>query len=491
MIHAPVLHVIIPMLLAPFCALLKNGTIAWRVTTSVMILLSISSYFLLQYIAENGTIFYSLGGWQPPIGIGYRIDVLSAFMVFLISLIGAITAFYSHHNIMQEIAPERQPLTYTIFLLCVAGLIGMCVSNDLFNIYVFLEISSLATYSLIALGINRRSYLAAFHYLILGTIGATFYLIGIGFFYAHTGTLNLSDLARLLPQPHPIISVDVGLGFMMVGILLKTAIFPMHMWLVRSYHYAPTFASAFLSSTATKVALYLLIRVLYVLAIPIQSFLTDISILTILIWLGTAAVMVGTIATLIQKDIRRFLAFSSIAHIGYICISISVATQQGLVVAITHMINHAVAKSALFMGTGILLYYFQRTFLSDMKGLYHRNPTLSIGIAIGLASLTGLPLTAGLISKWILIELFIEEQYWLLIILILIASLIAIIAAWRIIEPMFMQKPDNKTVLPTLPLSLTIGFWLMILLNIGFGLNTTLTYNIGMQAAIEIFGVAP
>lgn len=486
--HMPVLHVVIPMMVAPLCAIMKKGSYAWRFTTTLLMLMVPASIYLLQYVGEEGTIFYSLGGWSPPVGIGYKIDVLSAYMIFLISLIAAATSYFSRFNAKQEICESRQALTYTVMLLCVAGLLGMCISNDLFNIYVFLEISSLATYSLIALGSDRRAYLAAFHYLILGTIGATFYLLGVGFFYAHTGSLNLSDISTLIQDADPTVSIEVGFAFIITGVLLKTAIFPMHMWLVRCYRYAPCFASAFLSATGTKVAVYILLRLLFALTIPTHAIIGEISILAILSWLAMGGIIAGTIMMLFQKDFRKILAFSSVSHIGYLVLSLSLGSQQGLVVTITHMMNHALAKSSLFMAAGILLYMMKDSAVECFKGLYYRAPWTAIGIAIGLASLVGLPFTAGFVSKWILIEVLIEEQQWLMICVVVIASAVAVVVAWRVIEYLFLQKPDSKVKAPEVPISMLTGFWIMILLNLYFGINTDLSYKTAMRAAISIFG---
>jgi multicomponent Na+:H+ antiporter subunit D len=204
-----------------------------------------------------------MGGWEPPYGISLRIDAVNAPILLLIASMAVLSMVYAQPATGAEISERRGPPFYAAFLLCIAGLMGMVVTGDAFNVFVFLEVSSISTYTLVALGANRdrRALSAAFNYLILGSIGATFFVIGVGFLYAETGTLNMEDIRRILANLDGGSRVaQVAFGFIVVGLGLKLALFPLHTWLPGAYAYSPTVITAFLASTATKAALYLLYR---------------------------------------------------------------------------------------------------------------------------------------------------------------------------------------------------------------------------------------
>ena len=245
--HLPVLQIVVPLFAALACALLRTGTAAWRLALAVNWAIAAVAIALLRQVLSTGPISYHLGNWAPPIGIEYRIDLLNAIVLVLVSSMGAILMPFARRSVADEIPAGRQAWFYSMYLLCLTGLLGIAITGDAFNLFVFLEISSLSTYILIALGKDRRALLAAYQYLVMGTIGATFYVIGIGLLYLVTGSLNIVDIAARLgpaasssPQP-----VTAALAFITVGISLKLALFPLHVWLPNAYAYAPSVVSAF------------------------------------------------------------------------------------------------------------------------------------------------------------------------------------------------------------------------------------------------------
>ena len=185
-------------------------------------------------------------------------------VLVLVSLVGAIVMPYARKSVAAELPDEQRYLFYSMYCLCLAGLLGITITGDVFNLFVFLEISSLSAYVLIAMGQRRKALFAAFQYLVLGTIGATFYVIGIGLLYLMTGTLNLADLAVRVAAVHELRPVLAALAFITVGLGMKLALFPLHQWLPNAYAYAPSVVTAFLAATATKVSLYVLVRFYYV-----------------------------------------------------------------------------------------------------------------------------------------------------------------------------------------------------------------------------------
>ncbi|MCH2037906.1 MAG: cation:proton antiporter, partial [Rickettsiales bacterium] len=317
------LQVLVPLLLSPLCAAINHSRIAWGIAAlATLVSFGVSVVILAQVGTSGESISYAMGGWEPPFGIEYRINSFNALLLFLVTGVASILMPFAYSTVRAEIDERKHALFYTVYLLCFAGLLGISVTNDVFNIYVFLEISSLATYTLIAIGRNRKALTAAFEYLILGSIGATFYLIGIGLLYMATGTLNFTDLsARIAASPYdaPVIT---GFAFIAVGLLLKVALFPLHSWLCQAYTYAPTFVSAFLSATATKVSLYVLIRILYELFGRDFEFTSALTLERIvrssLYPLSLITIIAGSYMAMYMHDIKKSLAYSSVAQIGYI-----------------------------------------------------------------------------------------------------------------------------------------------------------------------------
>ncbi len=252
----------------------------------------------------SGTVVYDLGGWDAPWGIEYRIDQLSAFVLLVISAISTVVLLAAHVSICDEIPASRHTLFYVLYLLCLAGMLGIVATGDAFNVFVFLEISSLSAYALIALGKDRRALWASYQYLIMGTIGATFILIGIGLMYQMTGTLNMDDLSRRLPEVAQTRTVFTAFAFVIVGLCLKLAMFPLHLWLPNAYAYAPSIVTAFLAATATKVAIYLLIRFTFSVFSLSFSF-THLPLQILFLVLGLVGVFVASTAAIYQANIKH------------------------------------------------------------------------------------------------------------------------------------------------------------------------------------------
>ena len=353
--HLPALLVVIPLLAAVLAGLLRRGGLAFALALVVSWLMPLIAGALLWQVLATGPISYHLGGWEPPWGIEYRVDVLSGFVLVLISVVGAVTVPFACRSIALEIAEERHAWFYSMYLLCLTGLLGITVTGDAFNAFVFLEISSLATYVLIALGHDRRALLAAFQYLIMGTIGATFYVIGVGLLYLLTGSLNMVDIAARLgtTAPAQMPAIITALGFITVGISLKLALFPLHAWLPNAYAYAPSWVTAFLSATATKVAIYLLIR-FYFSVFGVALELDTLPITDIIVALSVVAMFVASLVAVFEADLKRMLAYSSVAQIGYITLGIGLANEAGLTGGLVHIVNHALMKAALFLAVAAI-----------------------------------------------------------------------------------------------------------------------------------------
>jgi multicomponent Na+:H+ antiporter subunit D len=238
--NLPALQVVIPLVSAPLCLLLRNPRHAWAWSTIVSWLVLAMAVMLAQRVYASGTIFYAIGAWATPWGIGYRVDMAGALMILVIATIGAVVMPYAWRSIQHELHKKHVGLFYTCYLLCLTGLLGIVVTGDAFNLFVFLEISSLSSYVLISLGSTRRALTAAYQYLVMGTIGATFILIGIGLLYMMTGTLNMMDLSQRLPEVTDTRTIRVAFAFVTVGVSIKLALFPLHLWVPKPNTIAPS-----------------------------------------------------------------------------------------------------------------------------------------------------------------------------------------------------------------------------------------------------------
>ena len=442
--HGAAFVVILPLLAAAFCAVLPSvRRLAWLVALLVAAAVAGAAVLVLDLQQAVGTYVYQMGGWAPPHGISLYIDALNAPLVLLIAAMGVFTLVYAEAGVEAEVQRKKRGPFYAAFLLCMAGLIGMVVTGDAFNVFVFLEVSSISTYTLVAMGANRdrRALSAAFNYLILGSIGATFFVIGVGFMYAETGTLNMADMRDILANLDGGSRVaQVGFAFIMIGLGLKLAMFPLHTWLPGAYAYSPTLVTAFLASTATKAALYLLVRFAFFVFSPDYSYVT--AILTyFVVALAVTGMIFASLQAFFQTDARRTLAYSSVAQVGYILLGFGLISVAGLAAGYIHIINHAVIKGGLFLCLGAMWYRFGITRISDMAGIAKTMPVTTAAFTVLAFSLIGVPFTAGFVSKLALAEAAAEAGWWWAIGVIMVSSILALLYMGRIMMVAFFNPP--------------------------------------------------
>ncbi|MGD8783195.1 MAG: monovalent cation/H+ antiporter subunit D family protein [Thioalkalispiraceae bacterium] len=487
--HLSLLIVVIPLIAAPIVAVLPNGRLPWLISSLITWAVFYLAIIQLINVTTGGVISYELGGWAPPWGIEYRIDSANALVALIVSGIAALSTPYALTSVAKEIPEQQLSLFYAAFLLCFTGLLGITLTGDIFNLFVFLEISSLSSYALISLGKKRQALTAAYQYLIMGTIGATFFLIGVGLLYAETGTLNMMDLSQRLPTIFDHRTVHTGFAFILIGIALKLALFPLHLWLPNAYTYAPSVVTVFLAATATKVAVYVMVRIIFgVFNLNlIESTPTD----ELFLLLGIAGILATSIYAILQRDAKRLLAYSSVAQIGYMALGIGFGSVLGLTATFVHLFNHALMKAALFMAIGAIVYRIGSSRIEELHGLGKQMPWTFAGIVIGGLSLIGIPGTAGFISKWYLVLAAIEQQSWLIVVVILIGSLLAVVYIWKLVEVMYFRPSpaDDTRNIQEAPMGLLIPMWILVLANIYFGLDTDLTVGVAENAVNLLLGV--
>ena len=486
--NLPALQVAIPLVSAPLCLLLRNPRHAWVWSTIVSWLVLAMAILLVQRVSVDGTISYAIGAWATPWGIEYRIDMAGALMILVIATIGAGVMPYAWRSIQHELHKKNAGLFYTCYLLCLTGLLGVVVTGDAFNLFVFLEISSLSSYVLISLGSSRRALTAAYQYLVMGTIGATFILIGIGLLYMMTGTLNMLDISQRLPEVADTRTIRVAFAFVTVGVSIKLALFPLHIWLPNAYTFAPSVVTAFIAATATKVGVYVLLRFFFTV-FGIHFSFNSMHVGEILMLLAVAAILVASLVAIFQNNVKRMLAYSSVAQIGYIILGISLATSDGVSAGMIHLFNHALIKCALFLALGCIFLRLGSVELKDMHGLGRQMPWTMAAFVAGGLSLVGLPLTAGFISKWYLVSALLMDGYWPLAILILVSSLLALMYIWRVVEAAYFHVPGAAMhKVREAPASMLIPVWLLIGANLYVGINAGLITAIARQGANTLIG---
>ncbi len=458
--HAAILIIVIPMLSSFINLLLglRDKRLCYPFTVAALGVSVFYSFVILNTVISEGTINYRLGGWAPPWGIEYVIDHLNAFIMAIVSFISLAVAIYSKKSIEQEL-PGKIVYFYTIYLLLVTGLLGITATGDVFNLYVFLEISSLAGYALIAIG-RDKAPLASFNYVIMGTIGACFYLLGVGYLYIVTGSLNIADLSKILPELYHSKVVLAAFAFFMVGIAIKIALFPLHVWLPDSYTYAPSAVSVFVASTMTKVGAYAMIRVMFTVFEPRFS-IEILPAANILGWVAAAAMVYGCTMAIAQTDLKRALSYILIAEVGYIVMGVSVANCAGFTGAVLHILNDAFMMACLFMTAGAVVYKMGSSNMQNFKGLDKKMPFTAAALTIGAVSMVGVPPTAGFFSKWYLVLGAIEAQKWTFAALLLLSSLLVAVVFFRIIQNIYFAPQDIRIERSEAPLSMLFPIYIM------------------------------
>lgn len=486
----PALIVVVPLIGGALALFMGRGIKPWLWALGVTITVFALCIHLATSVGPAGSVDYPMGSWPPPWGIQYRPDLLSCFVLVVVSGIAVVATLYARRSVEREIPGDKLRFFYSLWILSLTGLLGIAITGDAFNVYVLLEISSLTLYGLIALGKDqdRRALSAAFNYLILGSIGATFILLGIGYLYMVTGTLNMVDMSERLSKIPNSTTVHAAFAFLMVGLSLKMALFPLHLWQPNAYTYAPSAVSAFVAATATKVGVYMAIRFEFTIFRDESYELLKTFNSLVLMLCASLGIIVGAVKAIKQTNIKRMLAYSSVSQIGYIVVGFSLANIPSVQGAVVHVLNHAVTKGGLFMAIGIVVYRLGGSTVDHLRGLGRRMPLTAAAFTLGGLGLIGVPGTAGFISKWYLVQGAIQDGQWTLAVLILIGSMLAVIYVWRVVEIMYLQEPDPNVELQPggTPWTMLVATWILIGSSIYFGVNAFETADFAGEAAQQL-----
>ena len=438
--NAPVLPLLILLgtgILIPLVAVKLRRLVYPLALTAVLAAAGISVYNAVNVI-HSGPVYYKFGGWFSPIGIEYVLDPLSAFITAVINGIAFLVLIHAYKLVDSELPAHKHPPYYALALLMLCGYNGIVLTGDFFNLYVFLEISSLALYGLIAVG-DRKSPIAAFRYLIIGTVGGCFYLLGTGFLYMSTGSLNMADVKAILPILGTQPVVIASLVLMVIGFGIKMALFPLHGWLPDAYTYAPSATSSLMAPIGIKIGAYGLIRIFFfVFGIRFVTQLFPLA--TVIAWLSVAAIIYGSLMAIAQDELKRMLAYSSISQIGYIGLGIGLANAYGILGAVLHILNHGLMKACLFLVAGNLRTRLGHTYISRWDdSVRQKMPWTMAAFVVGAMAMIGIPPTVGFFSKWYLALASVASKNWIFLAVILLSSLLNAVYFFRIIERVYMK----------------------------------------------------
>jgi multicomponent Na+:H+ antiporter subunit D len=493
--HLPALVVVVPLVAAPLSLIAGRGVFAWAIAQAAALVSAAMAWTMLLRTSlapspEGAAVVYAMGGWPAPIGITYTVDALSAMVLTLVSTVAAVVFVYGRPSVEAELPPDRVALFWTAALLCLTGMLGMTATSDAFNVFVFLEISSLSSYVLVALGRSRQALVAAYRYLILGSLGGTFILIGIGLAYMLTGTLNMADLAARLPAVSTSRAVLVSFAFITVGASLKLALWPLHTWLPDAYATAPSTVSAFISATSTKVMVYVLARFAY--GVYGQRFaFEELGLGSPLLALSLAGIWVASAAAIQQTDGKRLLAYSSVGQVGYMILGLSLATVPGVAAGLSHLVHHGLIKAGMFLALGAMSYRAGSARLSDLAGIGRRMPLSFAALVIGGLGLIGVPLTGGFTTKWALLGALWDEQRFVVAALVLASSLLAVAYVFKLVEAAwFRPLREELADVGEAPLSMLVPMWLLIGASVATGVQGSWTLGAATRGA-EALMAAP
>jgi len=439
--HFPGLIIVIP-LVAAFLVLmgaLLDKRLAFPIAALALMGSLLASIGLLARVMQVGVVEYHLAGWAPPVGIAYRVDHLNAIVLVAVATVAFINLLGTRPLVVEAFGDRLGPF-YTLYILLVAGLLGIVVTGDAFNLYVLLEIAALTGYALVGMG-EGRAPLSSLNYIFMGTVGASFYLLGVGYLYLVTGTLNMADLAVRLPALYPSKVVVSAFVICLAGLCLKMGFFPLHAWLPNAYSHAPDPVSSLVAPLMTKVMVYVMVRIMLFVFTPAFAFdLMGIS--QPMVWLAIIAIVAGSFLALSTRRLKRMLTYIIVAEVGYMVGGFWLGNRLGISGAILHIINDAVMTFCVFLAAAAMIARAGSDAIDDLQGLFKKMPvTMGVFVVAGL-SIIGVPPTCGFFSKWYLISGALAAGQYGFVGALLLSSLINLVLFFRIFEIAYFEPFD-------------------------------------------------
>ena len=436
---------------------LKHRHWSQPISLTILAAMVLVSILNLHNVVNHGEVRYAFSGWTAPLGIEWVADGLASVILVLLSVLGLLGVVFTGPTSPKALG-GRIVHYYTLILLFFSALTGIVFARDLFNLFVFLEVAAISSYALIGVA-GGRALFAAFRYLILGTIGASIYLLGVSYLYAVTGTLNMADMADKLPFLLGSKALVGGLLFIFIGLGIKMALVPFHAWMPEAYAYAPDSVSPILASLLTKIALLAWVRIIYwVLNASIVVY--GIPILLLVAVLGALAAVIGASLALAQRDLKMMFAYGGISHIGIILIGIGQGNQTGFVGGVFYLLNDAVMQAALFFLAGVAFCHYGVRTIDDIGRVGKQAPWLTGSLIVMALGMVGLPPTGGFFGKWNIILGALEAGYYVSVAAVILSTLLTLAYFIKLLEGIFRQTSTRLDVqFGEIPLSfkMTLG----------------------------------
>ncbi len=487
--------IVLPLIAGLLCFLFSRRTFVIALAAVLANFLAVC--LLISQLLVFGSMRCHMGGWQPPLGISLRTDGPALLMLLMTAVTGlAITLYargYFSYRIVDPVRAARhqrqQRFFWPLWMLLLAGLNGLFLSNDIFNIYVTLELIGISAASLAALSGKPASQLASFRYLLISLLGSLTYLLGIVFLYRSCGVLDL-DLLHNLSDNGP--GLRAALALMSVGLLLKTALFPLHFWLPPAHANALAPVSAILSALVVKGSFYLLFRFWFeifpsTITTPALNFMGT---------LGAAAILWGAIQAMRQHRLKLMVAYSTVSQLGYLFIAFPLARVDGSAhlwsIVIFMALAHACAKSAMFMVSGTVFLYLGHDRIKDLSGVRATLPITVFAYGIAGVSLMGLPPSGAFIAKWMLLSSSLASSQWWWALVVMGGSLLAMIYVFRVMSRFFVI-PEGFSFENTAPLSPLLEWpaLALALISLFLGLVAPWPLHILSQGSIHLAQIFP
>ncbi len=433
-----------------------------RISPYLTLLVVIFQTGLALRMLGHPAFHYAMGGWRPPLGISLVWDPLSQLLTLIVSVISLAVTLFAIPYMQQYTAQSK---FYSLYLLMIAGMNGVILTGDFFNLFVFLEIASIASYALVAFGVEAEELEASFKYLVLGGVSSTLILLGIALLYATTGSLNMADMSNILAGRSPGGLLFFIFALFLTGFGLKSAMVPFHAWLPDAHPSAPAPISAMLSGLIIKaLGVYAIIRVFFIVMgiLPILK--------TILMALGGLSMVIGVFLAIGQWDFKRLLAYHSISQMGYVIVGIGLATPLGILGGLFHLLNHAVFKSLLFLCSGSFEFATGTRQLKQLGGLIRKMPWTGTSCSIAALSISGVPPFNGFWSKLIIIVALFQAKYYFLAAVTVFVSFMTLISFIKVQKySLFGALPDKLRHIKEAPVLMVAGMVILAVLCIALG----------------------
>jgi len=441
-LQLPALIIIVPLLAALgviIAGWLRNA-LCFPAALAALLVTLLSAILVMGQVMHDGALIYRLGGWEPPWGISFYIDHLNGVILILVSLVALINLIATR-SVVAQVFKNRLGAFYSLYLLFATGLLGIVITGDAFNLYVLLEIASLSGYALLGMG-GGRARLASLHYVFMGTIGASLYLLGIGYLYIVTGSLNMLDLAALLPTVEKVSLIHVSFILCLVGLFIKMALFPLHAWLPNAYAQAPNPSASLIAPLTTKVMLYVMIRMVLTVYRPDLAF-NRLPIGSLIVWLAVAAIIAGSLLAYKQTRLRRMLACIIVVEVGYMVGGFWLGNAAGMTGALLHLLNDAMMTLCIFLAAGAIATRVHADTIAGLQGLFRKMPFTMAAFVVGALAIIGVPPTCGFFSKWYLLNGGIEAGHFGFTAALIISSLVNILIFFKVMEVAYFEPFEN------------------------------------------------